>query len=258
MALTSLTALTFLAIAGGEGAWEPKNKPQASAEVPKSEPADGPKFAKRGGRRKPIISMQHIYGTVGLMRDASDAIWDLKFRDLHARHVDPLTAQFGSGVDVLVFVAERVGVGEAKVREHVGRASDAIARAKASRAVESAALAVALEKCRVMAEERSAAMARHFAMVWDILLPAYGGMIPGTVSDVTVILIYFFIVLYVSLRVFFKLFCAALRMASCILCYPCRCCCSRKREASTNDTMSGKVDHKEQPAAKAKTSSKQK
>lgn len=254
MAMASLAAFAMIAVAGGEG-WEPKfGHPQkASAKFAKPEPAEGPGPTKRrGGRRKPIISMQHIYGTFGLIRDASDAIWDLHFRDLYARHVAPHTAQFGSGEDILMFIAGKLGVSEAKVREHVGRASDAVARARASRAVESAELLAALEKCRVIAETRGTAMAQHFALVWDILLPAYGGMIPGTISDVTVFLIYFLILLYVSLRVLLKLSLLGLQIAFGILCCPRRCCCSRKRESSREDTTSGKLEHKNNTSAKAK------
>lgn len=254
MALMSFFRLALVVVfVSGEG-WEPKHgKPPP----PAPSPEELLRKTTRGGRRKPLITMQHVYGAVGLLRDFSDAIWDLKFRDLHARHIAPHTAEFDSGADVLMFVAGKVGM-EAKVRELIGKVSDAFARKKASHAKVMAELSVALSRCRTILEVRGDAMARHFALCWDIFFPRYAGMVPGTVSDVTVFLIYITILVYVGLRVLFKLLRAALRIACCIMCCPRRCCCSGRTEAGKELSRNGRTENNGQLAAKSKASSKKK
>lgn len=174
--------------------------------------------AKSAGK-KPIISMDMIYGTVELLSDVyTDAHAQITkvASPLVAPHVEKVSAMIPA--DPLAEVCAKVGVKKSLVLDKVSTAKDAAIQAKAT-------AAVMMDKAYspvIKAVEQGVS-------AFEKKMPKYAGLIPKTVGDLVIFIVYACIVAYVLLRL--TLF--SLRLALSIFCCICccgSCACCRKRK----------------------------
>lgn len=161
--------------------------------------------------KKPVISMDMIYGTVELISDVYTDVQTQISRaaaPLVAPYVEKVSAMIPS--DPIADVCAKVGVQKSQVLDKVSLAKDAAIQAKAT-------AAVLMDKAYMPIIDGVA----NIISAFEKKMPKYAGLIPKTVGDFGIFIVYVLVVLYILFRV--ALF--ALRMTLWIFC--CVCCCGR-------------------------------
>jgi len=175
--------------------------------------------AQKAEGKKPIVSMDLIYGTVELISDVySDA--QAQISKAAAPVTGPLMQKVSATfpADPLADICAKVGMQKSKVLDKVSTAKDAAIQAKAT-------VAVLMDK----AYSPVANFVEQLISTFEKKMPKYSGLIPKTVGDLVVFIVYALVVAYVVLRLALFAFRMALSIFCCICCCgSCACCRSRK------------------------------
>jgi len=152
-----------------------------------------------------------IYGTTELLSDVyADAQSQISsvVAPLMAPHLEKVSATLPA--DPLAEICGKVGLQKSLVLEKLSVAKDAAIQMKST-------VAVLMDKAYSPVVDAVA----QFISAFEKKMPKYAGLIPKTVGDLLIFLVYIVIVTYVVLKI--SLF--ALRLALSIFC--CICCCGR-------------------------------
>jgi len=176
------------------------------------------KGSKAAKGKKPIVSMDMIYGTVELVSDVyteTRAQISKAAAPVLAPHIEKVSAMLPA--DPLGEVCGKVGMQKSEVLDKVSMAKDAAIQAKATAAVMMdraySPVVDAVEKLITAFEKK---------------MPQYAGLVRKTVGDLVIFIVYALVVTYVVLRLALFAFRLGLSIFCCICCCG-RCACCRQK-----------------------------
>jgi len=190
----------------------------------------------------PIITTDVVYGTAELVYDIYAEAWG-RISEATAPHTSQLLSHLPK--DPLGELCSKVGVKKKVVMQRWSATRGSIMHAKAVAADQAA-----------QAYQPLNAGAIKLVSLFERVMPKYTGLIPKTLGDVLVFLVYFAAVFYVL----FRILVLALRLVMGLVCFFCCCrccrCCCRKAKAGKAGKKGGSAAEKGKVAVQAAAATK--
>lgn len=205
--------------------------------------------AEAKAQRSPIVPMDIVYGTGGLIYDAYanayNAIEGLSTKHgIHTKAQAHLTAVLTE--DPIAHVCSKAGCKAKDIKDHMGKAQSAVLQAKAT-----------VYETAAKVQDKLNDVAGMVVTKFEEHVPSYRGVVPKTFGNVALFAIYSLFVVYVVCRILRFVIGLSLGIFCCVCC--CGCCRGGAAKKGKNSGKKATPDAKATPnktTAKAKAGKK--